>query len=515
MKLLRLTSNNEDGTFENGFNEDIRIKPGAEIALQNLSLELKTENLTINTNNNALSFQTAVSEIRNTFLWNETITPMEYDDFFLDHFDDTVNKKLKCENDNNDFNTQYKTVINKDNKIEMTFFKSVLFDYVPTLSENSEEILVDETDEDEIVISQYGSRTTDQTNKVVFLDKFINGAGVFRCKIANFTDNSTGLEDNGFEIGLSKIAPSKYFNNEDMTNYQRTYTIRFNRIGENYKFMVRRSNTDTAAEDDSGVAAVNGVIATDPENDILELMLSEGVIIGNVYISNVKHELFRDESYSDVTSGSTTFFNLYPYIIMYGEDDDVRISGIQHSFRESSMQHYDQINFPDKDLPKLITSQTVLPQPKNLIGYNEEGKFLFAADDIQKWFGFNKIENKAYSDGYLSNNRFEHLVFKADNVFKPVSFSKSIIVEMMNLPLLSYDSLKKGRMSILSVVPDDTSKTDNITDIITYEPNQLNFISIDNINPLLLRNIRCRLLNKNLEPIKTRGLSVLTILVRE
>ena len=182
---------------------------------------------------------------------------------------------------------------------------------------------------------------------------------------------------------------------------------------------------------------------------------------------------------------------------MYGEDDDVRISGIQHSFRESSMQHYDQINFPDKDLPKLITSQTVLPQPKSLIGYNEEGKFLFAADDIQKWFGFNKI------------------VFKADNVFKPVSFSKSIIVEMMNLPLLSYDSLKKGRMSILSVVPDDTSKTDNITDIITYEPNQLNFISIDNINSLLLRNIRCRLLNKNLEPIKTRGLSVLTILIRD
>ena len=86
---------------------------------------------------------------------------------------------------------------------------------------------------------------------------------------------------------------------------------------------------------------------------------------------------------------------------------------------------------------------------------------------------------------------------------------------MMNLPLLSYDSLKKGRMSILSVVPDDTSKTDNITDIITYEPNQLNFISIDNINSLLLRNIRCRLLNKNLEPIKTRGLSVLTILIRD
>ena len=113
------------------------------------------------------------------------------------------------------------------------------------------------------------------------------------------------------------------------------------------------------------------------------------------------------------------------------------------------------------------------------------------------------------------DNTFQHLVFTADNLFAPVVFSKSIVVELQNIPLLSYDSIKKGRMSILSVIPDDTSKIVNKSDIITYEPNQLNFISIDNINPLLLRNIRCRLLNKSLEPIKTTGLAVLTILIKD
>jgi hypothetical protein len=512
-KLIRLTSNNIDGTIDNDFHEDILLKAGCKIALKNISLTLKTDDLKINNSNDDISFTTdSNGSTHNNYLFNDTVHPTEYDNF-LHKIDDAVNIKMQALNDNNDFNTQFETSINSENKIVFGFYKSVLFDFVPSLSKNSINILINELSGSDIVISNVSTASETQENQVLFSDEFIRGSGVFRCKIKDFVDNTSGLVDNGFSIGLSERSPNKLTGKKLWTNSERTYEIQFNRLSETYKYLNRRLDDDTDPMSDSMISPLKVVDATNDDNDILEIMLSQGEIIGSVYINNVRNIIFRDVFYGDPSiddenrNGNEAFHKLHPYIIMNGTDTDIKINCIQHSFDEVRMQDYEEIKYPSI-LPKMITTQTIVPFPKSLINYNVEAEFNFSNVSIMKWLGFSSLEIKG------TTNKNKHTLITANTVFEPVVYSKSIVVELQNISLNSFDSIKKGRLNILEVVPDEQDITIS-NNVITYEPNQLNFIQMSNISDILQRSFRVRLLNKFLNPIKTRGLIVLTILIQD
>ena len=55
MKLIRLTSTNSDGHFNNDFYEDIIMEKNTQIALQNASFEIDVNIITINGTNNTLN----------------------------------------------------------------------------------------------------------------------------------------------------------------------------------------------------------------------------------------------------------------------------------------------------------------------------------------------------------------------------------------------------------------------------------------------------------------------------
>ena len=192
---------------------------------------------------------------------------------------------------------------------------------------------------------------------------------------------------------------------------------------------------------------------------------------------------------------------------MNGTDTDIKINCIQHSFDEVRMQDYEEIKHP-QIFPTMISNQTILPFPKSLINYNVEAAFNFSNVSIMKWLGFSSLEIKG------TTNINKHTLITANTVFEPVVYSKSIVVELQNISLNSFDSIKKGRLNILEVVPDEQDLTIS-NNVITYEPNQLNFIQMSNISDILQRSFRVRLLNKFLNPIKTKGLVVLTILIQD
>ena len=55
-RLFRLTSDSNDGVFDTTFNQDIPIKAGSTIALQSVSFDRVSEQITINAENNTLTF---------------------------------------------------------------------------------------------------------------------------------------------------------------------------------------------------------------------------------------------------------------------------------------------------------------------------------------------------------------------------------------------------------------------------------------------------------------------------
>tara|TARA_R110000765_G_scaffold223676_1_gene327776 strand:+ start:82 stop:1701 length:1620 start_codon:yes stop_codon:yes gene_type:complete len=537
VKLLRLTTEKQDASFDIQFNEDIIIKPKSQMALKNVTFTMDEDILTIDNTNSKFLFTTDF----NPGINNDREFSLKYSKFNLYHSNDTneelrnfqrfiellnenANSKLKCTNANNDFNTEVIFSVNQNNLFQMECFKSILFDFAPTLADITSDIEIDKSNVGRIDVYHQGTSTTTQKNKLVFNDDFIKGAGVFRCKIADFTANGSGNRDNGFEIGLSDVSPTSFINNTDMKNSERTFMIRFNRVGEVYTYLETREDGDTGAETNSTATATKGAFATLTTNDIIELKLEQGEIVGNVYMHDgsnyVKHQIFRNTLYGDLSedaervNGLDPFYDLHPYIVMYGDHSDVDICDIQHSLREIKMINYQQRTNPDTSLPKITYLAGANPIDTGS-GYARQGFLSFQSLQMARYLGFNSKEILSNAVEYNGIGTLPNFKMIADEVFKPAIYSRNFIIEMQNISLTSYDSLYNGRKSILATIVDGNDLTINGQDIISYEPSEITYIDIDNMFERNIRNIKLKIIDKNLNQIKIQGLAVLTILIKE
>ena len=128
----------------------------------------------------------------------------------------------------------------------------------------------------------------------------------------------------------------------------------------------------------------------------------------------------------------------------------------------------------------------------------------FHGQDLANFLGFNRLFS-----GY-SYAKLEY-TYTADTKFSPSYIPDSIIVELLNIDLKSYDSLDNKRRSILAVIPN--LYNNNVGKII-YDVDYPLYISVRNENPIYLRNIRARVLNSDLSPITLKGRAVMTILLK-
>jgi len=94
--------------------------------------------------------------------------------------------------------------------------------------------------------------------------------------------------------------------------------------------------------------------------------------------------------------------------------------------------------------------------------------------------------------------------------------SQNYLVELLNLPLNSYDSFpaKRGRANILAVIPVNEHESGNIDNVLMYEPNEMTYISLTNKSELSLRNIRARVIFPDYSLIETVGLTTLVLHLR-
>ena len=88
------------------------------------------------------------------------------------------------------------------------------------------------------------------------------------------------------------------------------------------------------------------------------------------------------------------------------------------------------------------------------------------------------------------------------------------MVELLNIPLDSYEGFSEQRKNILAVVPVNENNVNQQNFVLQYEANNQNFISIRNESTLSLRNIRARIVNSNMQPIETEGLSHIVLLIK-
>jgi len=130
------------------------------------------------------------------------------------------------------------------------------------------------------------------------------------------------------------------------------------------------------------------------------------------------------------------------------------------------------------------------------------------ASSVADYFGY---VNSTSNLGGLTTSEG---IFIADLLFENSVTSDNYIVQLLNIPVNSYDSIKEGRENILSIVPFSELHIDDVTGLVQYEPNERLFLSIKNEYPIDLRRIRARVVGLDFQPIDQDGIASLNIIIR-
>jgi len=403
-------------------------------------------------------------------------------------------------------------------------------------------------------------------NNLFSTAKLCLGSGLMTARVADFVENSSGLQDNGFALCLSKSNLNDVLQpGDDIDVAFRDFEIRFNREGEDYVFINKASGINT--EQNTGIQPNKTQLSLFPieEHDVIYYEVLAGVLSGGVLQDKLSSGgvVERHEFFAYTLDPNETYF---PYIYIRGRKPNIKMDMFNFTMNPWINNEDDGDDIPPYwDLTGLNFPGNPHSAFTNGIGFVVDngdifdglGTNAFLLPDESRWV--NDFTSKLTLDSQIWNFLGYNLQFQSNppneqqskNIkmgpndgrncwnFWPalqeprITLSDNFIVESMTVPLDSYDSsevfysnvrladgsspiinpkaAKKGRRkNILMTLP----VNDNTSGLVEYESQNLIFIDIKNAEKLNLRNMDFRILDKSFNEIKQSGESaVMTILI--
>jgi hypothetical protein len=475
MKLVRMVTSDPEAEFNNYFNDELVLPPDGKIGMQNISIEREPQEIDINGDNDLIYYQIIDGEERSIQLDHTSYNDNTYPALLSDITDklNNSNSWVAGTDDNRYLGVEWLAQIQSDKKVAIGFDSKSGGEYQTDWSLNN----VSRT-------ALYYNKTVGQPDSsnnssfAGFTEYLARGTGYFRSKIGNI-DNATGgaISADGYIIGLTtKDISGKP---TTITDAEITYGIHITYATGTYRTIRDGVFSNTAIN-------VGFVSANSPNNDVPECIINGDKVQLNVYQagSGIPTQLTEFDYFND---------KLYPFIIFRAGSTRARAgkSGLR-----LTPSPYATVN-PSE-------SGEVGAPPARINNLYENIFLRFGAISLAEFLGYNKLRYP--SVGGL--NKFDGYFWEADNVFSAVDFADSFILELLDIPLDSYDGLKQQRKNILAVIP----KSDEDGYLI-YEPSTPYFIDIRNTKSILLRNIRARILKSDYSRYKMRGQATLTILI--
>ena len=394
--------------------------------------------------------------------------------------------------------------------------------------------------------------------------QWCKGSAFFGCSVYNNVNNADEADTNGFGIGLSftdiQVEAEKYRFREFEDKW-RDFEILIEKSDETYRFI----SPETLHVEQTPLPPllpykVN--ITTDIDSrthDRIVFQRNNGKITGSIWNTSV-----AGGNITPLFSYTIPFADInkpiYPYIYVKGDsttttigrpvftpntiafdyDDDTQVE-TNAEFEISGRQNYIGLRntidgknwFEDIDI--MGGFQDVVPKLNNArldrnISFPEQNIRLSLNPDIWNFLGFDRTQSiiqSPYTDpnvgqfppggiaGFnLIGNRDVELIY-----------SDNFVVVLDSNPLESYDAsmfdystklnrskfpnqMRGRRLNILATIADN----DN-TGYLEFKAEVPTFIDLDNRFKQELKNIKIRVLDKDLNPITTLGKSILTILI--
>jgi hypothetical protein len=534
MKLLRLTSDSADGSFDCFLNQEIDLQPKAQIALQSAIFEASDKTLTITADNNKIQFQTAaVSGLQTVYLdaSGQSIYDSNNIQVFFDDMNNKINESFSISNPNQIGKQFQITDVSSDGKVKAIFKTSAYSSSQGELGANSHTTTVNgvASKDSTIFISNSGllgsaSNTDNSTGltKYNFFSHYTTpiskGAAIYRHQVARLTrlsDGGAGFVSGGFTMALSASTPAESQADGHFTDdsFAAMIQVLEQDAGNTATYRIKFGTNPIV---NTGIVVDTGLYAAgDVKNDQIEIVVDRNTanqgrdLVINLYRRNagntewIKTELGR----TTYTAQGENPVDLYAYSFIHG----ATVSGAYNCrlgiprftadpFKVATPTKHLELETP---LGDDIVSDVKPEPPKNP---NTIHSINFVSESVYEWLGFNTGQQPSIqsSQGIVT--------FSGDNLFGSKIIADAFIIQLLNLPVEAYDTFgeKQGRENILAVIP----QTDENLRVI-YEANGLYFIELNNANAIKLSNIRARIVRQDYSLIQTRGLSSLVLFVKD
>lgn len=487
MRLIRLTTDDTEAIFDNQFRDDIVLPKDGKIALQSASVHVAPVAFEVDDNNKYITYENSTLGTRTIELDEASYDETTYPNLFLD-----IKNKLNADTIFNGANNrvlgiEWNCLIpSGETKVVIEYKRGApIRDTV-----NSELTGLQFTDNgtEDLLLTQDGEPPTpfDQYNACMITKKYLSqGCGYTRSHIYALSQ-SVSPPAGHFRNGMILALTSDDMTDFDPANFALsniTYGIWATmNASNNYEYYVIENGSTTLS------LTVPGIIGEgDADNDDMEIIIDGDRVKLNVYQGVGRIQTTLDDF--PYVAGTI----LYPVNIIKGGNQTVDQTPLTAVMSQLA---YTPSPYSTWTPPTL---QFVPYQPDTSPYLNT---FEFGSESLSDYLGY---AYKRLPDQFVSE-----ATYKANFAFSVFAKHDAFLVELLNIPLKSYDAFQEQRKNLLAVMPVSDKSGE-----ILYEVNTPFFIDIDNDFDLLLRNIRARIVQTDYQTLKTRGLTTLTILVSD
>ena len=530
VKLLRFTSEDNNGIFTATLDQELRIPANSKIALASCALEIQRDKLVIDSSNHEVRFQILTGAVR-TIQLNHTngigTTPSYYDSTnYQLLFDDIILKMNNAigsiTNDHIEFGAEIgkQCEIKKDRngKIEIKINSVGSLPYGSQLLINTPTVTLDGVEKKAVVIASptspgallLANSTTAQGNDSFLCTTYqthpiARGCGVHRARFKSLNNNGATGVRGGATISLA-ADPSEFINHRPFVISDISYAIKAvasfdaggNQVGV-YHF--KQPNTP----DFVPTATPITVTGADNTKDFMSIEIVADKIRGVVYRDNGANPtlvsiLFQTDYDNSKLFGCYTLHGAGTVLATptYG----CRIDQIRYTpdpflaALDPTIDNSIYVHNPDKDLSNST--------PTRQATVNTNHDLNFTGDEVSDFFGYNN--RRQPRTGFI-NGRFI-VIFTGQFLFKSTVINDCFMIEMLNLSVDSYDfhSTQRKRKNLLAVLPfDDTA------DKCIFQPSTLAYLDLFNKDEYFTSEIKLRIIRGDYGTVELSGLSTVVI----
>ena len=461
VKMIRLTTQDPNGFYNNEFHSDIIIEPNSKIALHSLTAEIDTEAITISEGvNDNIQFKMTQEQ---TIFRSLHIAPGSYNSSnYTTLFNDITLKmnKLMLYN-SNEIGRQWRVGVNTNKKV--VFENTLGENMIPSNIDNSNIVKVNAVSTSSFLSNRSGGTVGNYDSFIYMKSPQCKGSSSFRAQLFNEVSYDV-------IIGYLSSPPNTNTTNINLTDI---------------KYGIKVNTNDTFSYIYNGV--VTQYIGVPPfvaaVGDFISIDSFQNKIFLNVFNLNGSITALSQYDYNHTD-------DLFPVVIFLG-DSSSRLKDIQFS-----SDPYYRATYNIVEPPEILTS---IPT----IGAYPTIKTLKIMDaELASFFGFKQTT-------YSNSPRNTTWILTSEDYFQPADFSDSFIVELLNLNVDSYDGLTKERRNFLHCIV----QADIIRNRLTYTAPYLLYLDIKNTNKLSIRNLKARLLKEDLSQVNLMGISQITVII--